>query len=93
MPDEHIKSQVRAVVNKVMLDRGGAISDRDNLFNLGIDSVAAMMLICELEEAFSLELSETSLSYEDFSTIDGITQTIESILAKDLVRTTGAHQD
>jgi acyl carrier protein len=83
MSDEHIKSRVRAVVNKVMVDHDEATSDQDNLFNLGIDSVAAMMLICELEETFSLDLSETDLRYENFSTIDGITQTIESIMAKD----------
>ncbi|AHE99937.1 acyl carrier protein [Thioalkalivibrio paradoxus] len=70
MTHDTIREKVRSAVAKVM-ETG--VSDLDDAADLYIDSVATMMLITELEEAFGIELGDADLDYEAFRTIEGIT--------------------
>ena len=58
------------------------IAEAANLFNLGLDSVATMMLISELEEQFAIDLSAVPLEYENFSSIRGISAFVLSLSQK-----------
>ncbi|MDD4880572.1 MAG: acyl carrier protein [Gallionellaceae bacterium] len=73
--------KVRATVEKILAGRVDRIDDHDDIFAMGIDSVATMMLLSELELAFGIDLSDDQLSYDQLRSIADITRLIEGLLA------------
>jgi acyl carrier protein len=51
--------------------------DDQDLFSLGLDSVNAMMLVLNLQEAFEVTFETCEISFENFQTISNIVELIK----------------
>lgn len=77
---QEIRRQVREILARIIPDIDAELADNDDIFSAGIDSVSGMLLITELEQSFSISLESDEISYDNFRTVAGITEFIESIL-------------
>lgn len=80
--DNHIRQSVRESLARVLPDRSSDISDDDDFFAMGLDSVSTLLLITELENQYSITLAAEDIPYDQIRTINGfaafISTTIES---------------
>lgn len=53
------------------------ISDDDNLFNLGMDSISSIKLIVAIESEFDFEFNDEALNTDNIKTINSIVTYIE----------------
>jgi methoxymalonate biosynthesis acyl carrier protein len=77
---QEIRQQVREILGRVIPDIDAELKDNDDIFSAGIDSVSGMLLITELEKSFSISLESDEISYDNFRTVTGISEFIETIL-------------
>lgn len=49
-----------------------SLSDDDNIFNLGLDSINLVSLIFALQEEFELQFSDDEIDFENFKTVHSI---------------------
>ena len=75
---QKIRQQVRDILCRIVPGIDPGISDEDDIFSAGIDSVSTMMLITELEQNFSISLDGEDIPYENFRTVTGIASFIET---------------
>lgn len=75
---EAIKQKSHDVVLDVMpnLNSDELLDDMD-LFNLGLDSVNAIMLVMNLQDAFGVNFEATEISLDNFRTIEDIVKLIK----------------
>ncbi|MGW4790861.1 acyl carrier protein [Nonomuraea sp. NPDC004297] len=75
-----ISSEVGALLNRPV-DFPGT----DPLVDHGLDSLGSVQLTLNLEDAFGLVFEDDEISFENFSTIEGITQLIVAKLGGERV--------
>lgn len=76
---QKIRQQVREILFRIVPGIDPGLSDEDDIFSSGIDSVSTMMLITELEQNFSILLDGEDIPYENFRTVSGIASFIEDM--------------
>jgi acyl carrier protein len=68
-----VKQKIRQIViNNLPQGLNDETPDDADLFSLGFDSLYAVPLVLELEEAFEFEFEGDDISFENFRTIDEI---------------------
>lgn len=73
-----IHQKSRAVVLGLLLDVSEQeLSEDTDLFDLGLDSINAMTLVLNLQQAFGLKFDTSDISFENFCTIGDIAQLIQ----------------
>ncbi|NER80071.1 MAG: acyl carrier protein [Leptolyngbya sp. SIO1D8] len=75
MRSENIKQTIETVVLDLLPNlKTGEISDNDDIFSLGLDSINAMSLVLGLQEAFSITFDANDIDVDNFRTIASITE-------------------
>lgn len=70
-----IQQKVRDIVLDILPTiTSEELEDDKNLFNLGLDSITAMTLVLNLQEAFSIAFDTSEISFENFQTLANITE-------------------
>jgi acyl carrier protein len=74
---EELKQKTRNIISELLPDVGSEEIDDDiDIFNLGLDSINAMTLISNLQEAFNFKLEAHELNLENFQTISTIVEMV-----------------
>ena len=69
-----IKKELTEEVAMILCQDVQSISAAEPLHNMGLDSLSFVELLVSIEKKFNLKLINTSLSKEDFSTINTLSQ-------------------
>ncbi len=78
MTVEEMNQKARNVVLGMLPDVGSEeLTDDQDIFSLGLDSINAMSLIFSLQDAFSIQFDPSDISFENFRTVGDIVQLIE----------------
>ena len=75
---EAIKQKSHNVVLDILPINKDELLDDMDLFNLGLDSVNAIMLVMSLQDTFGVNFETSEISIENFRTIEDIAKLIES---------------
>lgn len=76
---ESVKQQIQQLVSEVLPDVSPEeLQDNVDIFNLGLDSINAMTLVSNLQDAFDIQLDASEISFENFQSIATIVDMIES---------------
>ncbi|HIK05150.1 MAG TPA: acyl carrier protein [Trichormus sp. M33_DOE_039] len=76
---ESVKQQIQQLVSEVLPDVSPEeLQDNVDIFNLGLDSINAMTLVSNLQDAFDIQLDASEISFENFQNIATIVDMIES---------------
>lgn len=76
---ESVKQQIQQLVSEVLPDVSPEeLHDNVDIFNLGLDSINAMTLVSNLQDAFDIQLDASEISFENFQNIATIVDMIES---------------
>lgn len=68
--DNKIKDIVENIIKREIY------SIEDNLYNLGLDSLSAVMLVCYLEAEFKIHIQDCDLDIENFETLGSIEEMV-----------------
>lgn len=72
-----IKEQVQSVVLDLLPDSDlEKIADDEDIFSLGLDSINAMSLVMNLQDAFAIQFDPSDISIDNFRTIDDISKLV-----------------
>jgi acyl carrier protein len=75
---ETIKQQTQKLVSEVLPDVSPEeLPDDVDIFSLGLDSINAMTLVSNLQDAFEIQLYASEISFENFQNIATIVEMIE----------------
>lgn len=78
MIKDEVFSQVKELLLKVLEKRNNKeIIEKTALSDLGLDSITTISLIILIEEHFNIELDDEDLLFENYSSVERITQMIE----------------
>lgn len=81
MVKEEVYSDVKELVLEVLKkQKNQQINDVTSLVDLGLDSVTTISLIILIEEHFDIELEDEDLLFENYSSIERITQMIKKYI-------------
>ncbi len=73
-----IHQKSRAIVLELLPDVSEQeLSEDDDLFNLGLDSINAMTLVFNLQQAFGIQFDTNDISFENFCTISDIAELVQ----------------
>ncbi|GAB4379770.1 MAG: hypothetical protein Kow00121_34590 [Elainellaceae cyanobacterium] len=76
---DQIRQKIQAVLLNVLPDVSlSDLSDEVDIFTLGLDSINAMTLIFNLQEAFGVEFDPGEINFENFQTIQDMVRLISS---------------
>lgn len=76
---DEIRQKTQAVLLNVLPDVSPSdLSDEVDIFTLGLDSINAMTLIFNLQEAFGIELDTSEINFENFQTIQNLVRLVSS---------------
>ena len=75
--DNHYTTEVKQKIRQIVINNlpqghNHEMSDDADLFSLGFNSLDAVPLVLELEDAFEFEFEGDDISYENFRTIEEI---------------------
>ncbi|KIQ80000.1 hypothetical protein RW25_26490 [Bacillus sp. L_1B0_8] len=76
--NQFIEEKITQIVREV-LETNDEINKQLELSELGMDSLASINLIVELEDAFDIVFNDNELLFENFSTIENIIKQIEKL--------------
>lgn len=78
MTIEELKLKTQNVVSQLLpnVDSQKLTSDQD-IFYLGLNSINAMTLIFNLQEAFGVTFNDAEINFDNFRTIDDIVKLID----------------
>ena len=78
MTTEELKLKTKNVVSELLpnVDSQKLTSDQD-IFYLGLNSINAMTLIFNLQEAFGVTFNDAEINFDNFRTIDDIVKLID----------------
>lgn len=79
-PDEAILRDVRTIFKRIVPNKDISLSDDDDIFSTGLDSVTFLLMVTELENRFSVTLAADEIAYDQFRNISGIASFIASRL-------------
>jgi len=75
---EEIKQKAQGIVLGLLPDVGkDEIADDTEIFDLGLDSINAMTLISNIQDAFDISLEPSDFMFENFQNIATITELIK----------------
>ena len=78
MTTEELKLKTKNVVSELLPNVDTQqISDDQDIFYLGLNSINAMTLIFNLQEAFGITFNDAEISLDNFRTIDDIVNLID----------------
>lgn len=76
---DEIRQKTQAVLLNVLPDVSlSDLLDDVDIFTLGLDSINAMTLIFNLQEAFGIEFDTSEINFENFQTIQDMVRLISS---------------
>ncbi|MCU0533551.1 MAG: acyl carrier protein [Hydrococcus sp. Prado102] len=76
---EELKQKTKSIISELLPNIGiEEINDDIDIFNLGLDSINAMTLISNLQEAFDIKLESYELNFENFQTISTIVEMVQN---------------
>ena len=80
MADATLKDQLKAIISKAT---GGAVSvaaigDNVALMDLGVDSMAALEVVMELEMQFGVSITDMEAGKEAFTSINSLAKFVEA---------------
>ncbi|MBT2282939.1 hypothetical protein J7E78_05225 [Paenibacillus polymyxa] len=75
-----IKTEIKKKLKQILEKSFDEISDEQELTQLGLDSMKSVALIVELEESFDIMFDDEELMFENFSTLNKISERVESKL-------------
>lgn len=80
MADAALKDQLKAIISKAT---GGAVSvaaigDNVALMDLGVDSMAALEVVMELEMQFGVSITDMEAGKEAFTSINSLAKFVEA---------------
>jgi acyl carrier protein len=74
---QEIKQKTSGVVLTVLPNlRPEELSDDQNIFSLGLNSINAMALVSSLEDAFDITFETSEINFENFQTVTDIVELI-----------------
>ncbi len=71
----NIKKRVHSILHDMSSKE--TISDRDNLQELGLDSLDMVTLLLEVEDAFGITLDESDMNPYDLQTVEDVIHLVE----------------
>lgn len=78
MIKDEVFSQVKELLLEVLEKRNNKeIIEKTALSDLGLDSITTISLIILIEEHFNIELDDEDLLFENYSSVERITQMIK----------------
>jgi len=76
---DEIREKIQAVLLNVLPDVNPSdLMDEVDIFTLGLDSINAMTLIFNLQEAFDIEFDTSEIDFENFQTIQDMVRLISN---------------
>jgi acyl carrier protein len=74
---QEIKQKTNGVVLTVLPNlRPEELSEDQNIFSLGLNSINAMALVSSLEDAFDITFETSEINFENFQTVTDIVELI-----------------
>jgi acyl carrier protein len=75
---EQIKQQAKEVVLAILPDVSSEdLNEESDIFSLGLDSINAMTLISNLQDAFDIQLETNEINFENFQNLATISTMVE----------------
>jgi acyl carrier protein len=79
MTTEEVKQTTQRVVLDLLPDVSHEeLAEDSNIFSMGLDSINAMTLIFNLQDAFGIKFETNEINVENFCTVADIVKLIES---------------
>lgn len=76
---QEIKQKTEDVVLNLLPDMSSEeLSEDTDIFGLGLDSINAMTLVFNLQDAFDIQFESEEISFENFRTVGDIVELIKS---------------
>ena len=78
MTVEELKQKIQDVILELLPHvESQKLGDRTDIFSLGLDSINAMSLIFNLQDAFDVKFETNEISFDNFQTVAKIVELIE----------------
>ncbi len=75
---EQIKQEAKEVVLAILPDVGSEeLNEESDIFSLGLDSINAMTLVSNLQDAFDIQLETNEINFENFQNLATIAEMVE----------------
>lgn len=75
---EQIKQEVKEVILAILPDVSNEdLNEDSDIFSLGLDSINAMTLVSNLQDAFDVQLNTNEIIFENFQSLATIAEMVE----------------
>jgi acyl carrier protein len=75
---EQIKQEAKKVILAILPDVSSEdLNEESDIFSLGLDSINAMTLVSNLQDAFDIQLETNEIIFENFQSLATIAEMIE----------------
>jgi len=75
---EQIKQEVKEVILAILPDVSNEdLNEDSDIFSLGLDSINAMTLVSNLQDAFNVQLDTNEIIFENFQSLATIAEMVE----------------
>jgi acyl carrier protein len=75
---EQIKQEAKEVVLGILPDVSSEdLNEESDIFSLGLDSINAMTLVSNLQDAFDIQLETNEINFENFQNLASIIEMVE----------------
>lgn len=75
---EQIKQEVKEVILAILPDVSNEdLNEDSDIFSLGLDSINAMTLVSNLQDAFDIQLDTNEIIFENFQSLATIAEMVE----------------
>lgn len=81
MSDPSTLEAIREIIARHGRLAAGSFADSDDLYQVGLTSLATVGVMLALEEQFDIEFPESKLSRATFRSIEAIAETIDELVA------------
>lgn len=77
MSVEELKQKTQTIISDLLPDVGNEeIADDTDIFGLGLDSINAMTLVFNLQDAFGIKFEASEINFENFRTVGDIVELV-----------------
>jgi len=75
---EQIKQEAKEVILAILPDVSSEdLNEESDIFSLGLDSINAMTLVSNLQDAFDIQLETNEIIFENFQSLATIAEMVE----------------
>ena len=75
---EQIKQEAKKVILAILPDVSSEdLNEESDIFSLGLDSINAMTLVSNLQDAFEIQLDTNEINFENFQNLATIAEMVE----------------